>query len=690
MKMKKIISAAIGVLSSCVLAVGIAACGHEHTYAKAWSSNETHHWKVATCEHDVNETEEEHQWDASHRCTVCKYQGTHTLSSEWVSNAGEDSHSKTCSVCHGQVTEYCTGGEATCSVGGEAICEVCGETYGELEPHAYADEWQSDASAHWKEATCGHDVNEMESAHTWNAEHKCTVCGYQNERTAHQFDTDTWVKDEGADTHGKTCSICSKVTENCSGGSATCFEKATCTACGEQYGPTPTHQYASDWTNDGNYHWHAAVCIHLGNEESAKLEKIAHTWDSEHKCTVCGYQGTHTYGAWEAKVWTDTHYKTCVCGNVVVEDCSGGNATCNELATCEVCSARYGDYQHEITGNACENCDYKAYVKVDEDGTENANGKYVLFGSYPQTKVTDETLNETLTASAGALPTADDAQSWQSYGYNGGTAGMWYLDVKVGGESYRGVYFTSYRDYTNAQGVAYQEKNGYLTSSELNAHVYWFKYEPVKWRILSEDASGKALILCELAIDAQDYQSNDLTAKNDGSYVLDEEGKIVVDDNGQKVVANNYAESTIRKWLNETFYAQAFDGLQRGLIAQAEVDNSGATTKVDANGENDFACDNTTDNVFLLSYADVMNTEYGFLASNANGDAAKEKKVSDYAQCQGAYADKGDGDGDWWLRSPDNAYGYNVSVVNGNGGCYTVASVQSDGRGVCPALYIQL
>src|SRR5574344_1863680 len=43
--------------------------------------------------------------------------------------------------------------------------------------------------------------------------------------------------------------------------------------------------------------------------------------------------------------------------------------------------------------------------------------KYLSFGSYPQSKLTDSSLQSTLTTLAGTLPTASDRQSWTDYGY---------------------------------------------------------------------------------------------------------------------------------------------------------------------------------------------------------------------------------------------------------------------------------
>ena len=78
-------------------------------------------------------------------------------------------------------------------------------------------------------------------------------------------------------------------------------------------------------------------------------------------------------------------------------------------------------------------------------GTYTRDGDKITFGYYPQTRVTDKSLTATLSSMAGVLPTSGNPQSWTSYGYyieDGVSKFMWYIDVSVNGEGYRGVFFT--------------------------------------------------------------------------------------------------------------------------------------------------------------------------------------------------------------------------------------------------------
>ena len=275
--------------------------------------------------------------------------------------------------------------------------------------------------------------------------------------------------------------------------------------------------------------------------------------------------------------------------------------------------------------------------------TENGVRK-IEFGSYPQSDVTDDmgtTLNEI----------ADNTDSWTSYGYN--TGDMRYTDVTLDGEKYRGVYFTEARNTE-------QESNDYIPNSR-----YWFKYEPIKWTIIKRDTSeGKVLIFCDTIIDSQPYQSGDVPS---GSY------------------KNNYKLSTIRTWLNATFYNTAFSELQKQIITITEVVNNLAST---GDAENVYICEDTQDNIFLLSYHEA----YDYFG---NLWPPRRKAPTAYAFSQGVWVNKTSsyleyiGNGYWWLRSPNATKGNEVKVLNHGGGAVS-DDVSYTENGVVPALWIKL
>ena len=333
--------------------------------------------------------------------------------------------------------------------------------------------------------------------------------------------------------------------------------------------------------------------------------------------------------------------------------------------------------EHTLNDNCvCSKC--SATIHGIKDGNYCRHDKTIYFGSYPQTKVTDDYITTALKNMAGTLPTSSNSANWTSYGYyiSGSVSNfMWYIDKEYDGEKYRGVYFTSYRpSHTTLRSTAsdsYQYENGYYTST-----VYWFRYDPIKWTILDE-SDGKALILADLALDSQQFH------RDPYEYTQSR--------NGRSVYANDYAESDIRKWLNDTFYNTAFNDLQKALIETTAIDNK--TTGYNTNTYNSNQI-NTEDKIFLLSYKDIFKTSAYF-----NSDVARQKKSTDYTKSQGCWTSTSygsyKGNCSWWLRSPFVEKFYYAYKVNDIGGGYDGTSIfyrdpVSTTRGVVPALWIKL
>ena len=332
--------------------------------------------------------------------------------------------------------------------------------------------------------------------------------------------------------------------------------------------------------------------------------------------------------------------------------------------------AWYDDSFNEVSTNASY-----TFTMPEYDVTyyaEFTNVKPVLkgdtytFGTYPQSKVTDSALLTSLNSASGTLPTSANSQAWTSYGYyisgSSATSYMWYIDLVNGSDEYRGVYFTSYRPYststTSPFANSYQDDNGYSTSN-----VYWFKYEPITWRVLDVQA-GKAFLMANLVLDSQDYHYS-TSARTIG---------------GSTVYSNNYKESHIRSWLNDNFYNTAFNTEEKARIQTTTVDNSVASTGYFINP---YAFANTIDKVFLLSYAEATNAAYGFSAN-----ASRQLAPSAYAKAQGVYTNT-NGFNSWWLRSPRNSIDYGTRYVSSDGNFVNGIDVSCAYFGV-PALWISL
>lgn len=276
-------------------------------------------------------------------------------------------------------------------------------------------------------------------------------------------------------------------------------------------------------------------------------------------------------------------------------------------------------------------------------------GDTIQFGTYPQSEVKDEKTLEALNA------LTPEWSRWTSYNYYSGDdtygsmkAGNWmrYTDVSYNGEKYRAVKFTQYRHNLTyaSKSDAEQLLNGYETDM-----VYWFKFEPIMWRVLNPDTG---LVMCETIIDAQAYSNTiykNETAPSTYRYYNDEECT---------TFASDYETSSIRSWLNDDFYHTAFTEAEKRQIAETTLDNNGYYSAIKEEGYEELDSASTTDKIFLLSYKEVKTIEYGFHSRPAYEDSARLAYSSDYAKSQGLSVlnDSKDttynGTSCWLLRSP--------------------------------------
>lgn len=283
----------------------------------------------------------------------------------------------------------------------------------------------------------------------------------------------------------------------------------------------------------------------------------------------------------------------------------------NHWYECE-CKEKTNLIPHTLVNNRCL-CGYVNIIVRE--------GDYIYFGEYPQTIKEDSVIVNTTTDS-------------------------------------RGYYLGSDNNYY-AKVVANPYDNNYKFSNNMyvvDGQVYYFKVEPIKWRILSED-NGTALILCDSAIETKRFDDN----------------------------SNNYKESEIRAWLNNEFLITAFNTLQQQIILTTTVDNSVESTGY---SENKYACEDTLDKVFLLSYKEATNISYG-LYEYKN----RQMQTSDYARANRAHMDTDRncyGNALWWLRSPECNYVYYARNVDCDGDICYYNLVYWTAFGVVPALQIKL
>ncbi len=228
-------------------------------------------------------------------------------------------------------------------------------------------------------------------------------------------------------------------------------------------------------------------------------------------------------------------------------------------------------------------------------------GDIITFGSYPQTKVTESGLLDALN-----LLTLD-ADSNATYD----------------GAKYKQVFFATVNDL--------QLTNGYYSNT-----VYWFKFEPIQWRVLS-NLNGELFVMAEKILDSKAYNQVDTNV--------------------------TWETCTMRSWLNIDFYNTAFNSTEQAKIKTSTVVNANNPSNGTSGGNN------TSDKLFLLSFADTINTAYGFSSNRYLDDTARRTQGTDFSKSSGicVFVDESHFEGSyWWLRTP-GYYSNNACVVFNNG-----------------------
>jgi hypothetical protein len=220
---------------------------------------------------------------------------------------------------------------------------------------------------------------------------KITLPVFKGQGDEHTHNGNWTSNDNG--THSRRCTCNVVETQNCSGGTATCTQRAKCTVCGAEYGDVLGHDFTTSWTHDDNEHW--KQCSRCDKKDDVG----PHTWDNGTITTAptCTKAGKKTYSCTKCDVtkiepipatghswksdWTSDathHWHECANENCDVTDNagkkgyaehSGGKATCTQNAVCEFCKAEYGEkLPHDFTA---ETVDAK-YLKSAATCTEKA------------------------------------------------------------------------------------------------------------------------------------------------------------------------------------------------------------------------------------------------------------------------------------------------------------------------------
>ena len=299
---------------------------------------------------------------------------------------------------------------------------------------------------------------------------------------------------------------------------------------------------------------------------------------------------------------------------------------------------------------------------------QNVTWDCIWFGSYPQAEVVPD--NEEYTALAKELlqsgdltrdnvlyQTLQSATGWDEQG-----------DIVIDGNKYRRI------KKEDATYIPYAlTSSNYQWKNETEYH--YFKYQPIKWRVLSVNGS-KAFLLADKVLDDKQYHTKDENVTWEGSTIRSWL-------NGYNASANIQNQD----YSSGNFIDTAFGTYEKQAIKETYVKNKD-NFEWDTDGGN-----NTHDKVFLLSGSETYKDKYGFVCINDETNESNSACSSVYAKAMGTYSgifsDGYAGNCWWWLRSP----GYNSRYASGveyDGFINQYSMVNNPSRGVRPALNLNL
>lgn len=294
---------------------------------------------------------------------------------------------------------------------------------------------------------------------------------------------------------------------------------------------------------------------------------------------------------------------------------------------------------------------------------------FVNIGKYPQTYVGD-----TMNAELESWYTGEQvAETYTAYkGHTSGT-----LNEPVVYNAYNYIDGNTYCRVPEAEvyfSVGYLSVFNDGTSVESNK-TYWFKVEPIQWRVLTEN-----------------YTDTENTTPV--SYLLSEyclTANTTFNPNTSNLNFTHYSGETnaLRPFLNAVFYADAFTNKEQSLIAQRTLKDA----DMDGSGSIDISSTEAL-KIFAPSFYDLIKTDYGFGAAY-NMDEQRRASATDFAMAN--YATKSNDLFSTNIHGIASAYYWTSTSLNSDsiyvfssGGGMASNSGESEEYAVRPALLYNL
>lgn len=360
-----------------------------HTAASEWSKDATGHWHICqvcgekadaivphTPDHEGGATE-----DYAIKCTECGYvieaQLDHTHS--FTQKVAEPQYLKSAAGCDAPAVYY-----KSCTCGVASTTETF--QYGTALGHSYTAE---KVAPQYEETPAGCETDAVYFK-------SCARCGAKGTETFTATGTalghvqaSPWAHNDTE--HWQVCTRCNEAFNKAAhnGGTATCQEKAKCEVCGAAYGELGAHDMDTKWSSNDTQHFHKCLtkgCDYI--EDAADHSGGKATCQSRAKCDVCkaeyGDLGAHTLTKTAAKAPTclepgNNEYYTCsVCGKVF-KDAAGTTETtvaAETLAksTTHVVESKYATSATEHW-QICKVCGTVVGKAAHKFGEADANGR---------------------------------------------------------------------------------------------------------------------------------------------------------------------------------------------------------------------------------------------------------------------------------------------------------------------------
>ena len=372
------------------------------------------------------------------------------------------------------------------------------------------------------------------------------------------------------------------------------------------------------------------VCGRCGAEKKTEVKALGHDYATyvyegsciekgytEYVCRRCGVvykanetdyvhdfeAGEHVPGSCTEKGYTP--YVCRRCGTTEKKEDDYVHVYNKDTGRCSLCDAACA---HSFDNYVCTVCGFDIRAELTERSGAYEYNDVVYFGTYPQSHVSDPTLIAALDE-AFSIGTGDKRT----------VLGISYARANVKEQSNR-VY--SFSDGTSMSTLGGRE-------------IHYFRYDPIAWR----KAKGGVLV-ADCILDTGVFQDKNNITTTGSVYFYDRENEIY---------ANDWSVSAVRKFLAEDFYEKAFNEKQKAMIVAKDNDNrQSGYYKPDSERP---WCDreNTVDNVFLPSFADLYDEDDA--TDEINEDLIRV--LSDYALCSSVRIEGGEEKtAKWYLRSP--------------------------------------